>query len=64
MVFGLIKQKVYKKIFSSLNKLETFVKKQLLNLNENEVLNRVFLRTFIYYKDYILNNSNCNLNDI
>ena len=35
LVFGLIKQKVYKKIFSSLNKLETFVKKQLSDLNEN-----------------------------
>lgn len=64
LVFGLIKQKVYKKIFSSLNKLETFVEKEILDLNENEVLNRVFLKTYIYYKDYIINNINCNLNEI
>ena len=56
LLFGFLKQKIYKNVFSSIRKLNTFVEDQLEENATNEIINKIFIKTLITYKHYIYNN--------
>ena len=63
LLFGFIKQRIYKKIFSSLPKLIEYVKNILEENSLNEIINRIFIKALNTYKLYIDNNIHFNLNE-
>lgn len=61
--FNYIKQKIYKKVFPSFDKLISFVENILCEDYINDVINNIFTKTLNIYKDFILANKREDLND-
>ena len=55
--FNYIKQKIYKKVFVSFNKLLPFINDILNDENTKEILNKIFIKTINIYKEFIHNNT-------
>lgn len=64
IVFNYLKQKLYKKIFSKFNKLISFINNLLNDEDIDEILNKTFIKTIKFYKQYLINNNNINLDII
>ena len=61
--FGFIKQKIYKKIFQSEQKLIKCVEKILKENNDNQIICKIFVKSLtIYKKKYIEENLHIDLN--
>lgn len=62
LFFNYIKQKIYKKVFNSFNKLITFIEGIINGDNITEILPKIFIRTIDKYKEFLNNNKNIDLN--
>lgn len=63
-LFNYIKQKIYKRVFSSFYKLISFVKNILSEESINDVINNIFIKSLNIYKELALANKSENFNDI
>ena len=60
LMFNFIKQKLYKKVFSSFNKLIPFVEEILKDEQIGSILNKIFIKTIGVYRKFLENNNNIN----
>lgn len=61
--FNFIKQKLYKKVFNSFNKIIPFVKDIINDINTEEVLSKIFVKTIRIYKEFVCENKSLDLNN-
>ena len=64
LMFNFIKQKLYKKVFSSFNKLIPFVEEILKDEQIGSILNKIFIKTIGVYRKFLENNNNINLSKV
>ena len=60
--FNYIKQKLYKKVFNSFNKMIPFVEKILNDEQTKEIIAKIFIKTINEYEKFINDNKNIDLN--
>ena len=61
--FNFIKQKLYKKVFNSFNKIIPFVKDIINDINTEEVLSKIFVKTIRIYKEFVCENKSLDINN-
>ena len=61
--FNYIKQKLYKKVFNSFNKMIPFVEKILNDEQTKEIIAKIFIKTINEYEKFINDNKNIDNNN-
>lgn len=63
LLFNYIKQKIYKRVFSSFYKLISFVENILSEESTNEVINKIFIKSMNIYKEFIITHKSEDFNE-
>ena len=64
LLFNYIKQKIYKRIFSSFYKLISCVENILSEESIKDVINNIFIKSLNIYKEFVIKNKSEEFNDI